>query len=106
VPAGADAAVISLKTRTAPIPLATDLSIQAARTLREAGAQQLYFKYCSTFDSTDSGNIGPVIDALLDVTDASSTVACPAYPVLARTVYAGTFVGYEPSPTRRCVIIR
>jgi uncharacterized protein YgbK (DUF1537 family) len=96
VPAGTDAAVISLKTRTAPIPVATELSIQAARRLQEAGAQQLYVKYCSTFDSTDSGNIGPVIDALLGVVDASFTVACPAYPALARTVYAGhLFVGHD-----------
>jgi uncharacterized protein YgbK (DUF1537 family) len=96
LPSGTDAAVISLKTRTAAVTVATETSVRAARTLQDAGARQLYFKYCSTFDSTDSGNIGPVIDALLDLVRADFTVACPAYPALARTMYAGhLFVGRQ-----------
>ena len=60
--------------------------------------EQIYFKYCSTFDSTDAGNIGPVIDELSARLHADFTIACPAYPALKRTVYAGhLFVGY-PAP--------
>jgi uncharacterized protein YgbK (DUF1537 family) len=84
----ADAVVVSLKTRTAPVADAVDASVQAANWLLANGATQLYFKYCSTFDSTDKGNIGPVIDALLDRLGQSFTIACPAYPALARTTYA------------------
>src|SRR4029453_266144 len=76
----ADAVVISLKTRTAPVADAVESSVAAADCLISEGATQLYFKYCSTFDSTDKGNIGPVIDALLDRLGESFTIACPAYP--------------------------
>lgn len=90
----ADAVVVSLKTRTAPAAVAVQQSAAAAEFLERAGAHQLYFKYCSTFDSTDAGNIGPVIDVLLDRTGAPFTVACPAYPRLRRTMYQGhLFVG-------------
>jgi 3-dehydrotetronate 4-kinase len=83
-----DAVVISLKTRTAPVAEAIEHSLAAANCLRSHRATQLYFKYCSTFDSTDKGNIGPVIDALLDRLGTSFTIACPAYPALIRTTYA------------------
>src|SRR4051812_42949291 len=85
----ADAVVVSLKTRTVPVPIATDTASSAARWLRAAGAPRIYFKYCSTFDSTDAGNIGPVIETLLDRLDAPFTIACPAYPGLGRSVYLG-----------------
>ena len=62
-----DAVVVSLKSRTAPVRIATAASVAAASFLRDAGAEQIYFKYCSTFDSTDEGNIGPVIEALMDL---------------------------------------
>jgi uncharacterized protein YgbK (DUF1537 family) len=83
-----DAVVISLKTRTAPVADAVQRSLAAADCLISQGVTQLYFKYCSTFDSTDKGNIGPVIDALLERLGESFTIACPAYPALSRTTYA------------------
>jgi uncharacterized protein YgbK (DUF1537 family) len=90
----ADAIVVSLKIRTAPAETACGQAAAAAAFLRQAGARQIYFKYCSTFDSTDAGNIGPVIDTLLDQSPAPFTVACPAYPQLGRTTYCGhLFVG-------------
>jgi 3-dehydrotetronate 4-kinase len=99
VPAGiapedADAVVVALKSRTAPAAEAVAQSVAALGWLRAHGAQQVMFKYCSTFDSTDAGNIGPVADALLDAMGASFTVACPAFPTNKRTVYLGhLFVG-------------
>jgi uncharacterized protein YgbK (DUF1537 family) len=62
--------------------------------LRAAGAEQFLFKYCSTFDSTDAGNIGPVADALLEFLGADLTIACPAFPANGRSIYLGhLFVG-------------
>ncbi|MGB3025477.1 3-oxo-tetronate kinase [Paradevosia shaoguanensis] len=91
---GADAVVISLKSRTIPAAEAVTQSLDAAKVLLAAGAAQLFFKYCSTFDSTDDGNIGPVIDALLDLLGEDRTLACPAFPTNKRTVYKGhLFVG-------------
>lgn len=96
IPAGADAVVVSSKIRTADAGLARSSAGQAVEALRAAGAEQIYFKYCSTFDSTDGGNIGPVIDELLARLGEAFTIACPAYPALARTVYAGhLFVGNQ-----------
>jgi uncharacterized protein YgbK (DUF1537 family) len=96
MPAGADAVVVSLKIRTADAAVARASAGQAAQALRSAGAEQIYFKYCSTFDSTDAGNIGPVIDELLARLQTGFSIACPAYPALARTVYAGhLFVGTQ-----------
>jgi uncharacterized protein YgbK (DUF1537 family) len=90
----ADAIVVSCKTRTAPVADAVTAARAAFSFLRQIGASQLYFKYCSTFDSTDTGNIGPVIEAGLDYLNADFTIACPAYPALQRTVYRGhLFVG-------------
>jgi uncharacterized protein YgbK (DUF1537 family) len=91
---GCEALVIALKSRTAPVKQAIDQSVCALRWLREAGARQLFFKYCSTFDSTPEGNIGPVAEALLDELREQLTIACPAFPANGRTVYRGyLFVG-------------
>lgn len=90
----ADAIVVALKSRTTPAPEAISESLSALGWLQEAGCQQFFFKYCSTFDSTAAGNIGPVADALLDELDASFTIACPAFPENARTIFKGhLFVG-------------
>jgi len=87
--ADVDAVVVALKSRTIPAPQAVQQSRDAAKALQALGAQRLFFKYCSTFDSTDAGNIGPVIDALLALTGGGVTIACPAFPRAGRTVYAG-----------------
>lgn len=90
----ADAVVVSLKSRTIPASEAVAMSVAAGKVLLAAGARQLFFKYCSTFDSTDEGNIGPVTDALLELTGEARTLACPAFPANKRTVYNGhLFVG-------------
>lgn len=86
---GADAVVVALKTRTLPGPEAVTQSIAAAAALRQAGATHFFFKYCSTFDSTDEGNIGNVVEALLSFTGSPFTLACPAFPANGRTVYQG-----------------
>ncbi len=90
----AEAIVVALKSRTIPAPEAVALSLEACRWLKAAGARQFYFKYCSTFDSTDKGNIGPVGDALVEELDAGLTTVCPAFPETGRTIYMGhLFVG-------------
>ncbi len=90
----ADAIVIALKSRSIAAPEAVAQSLQALDWLRAAGCRQFFFKYCSTFDSTDAGNIGPVAEALLDTLGADFTIACPAFPENARTVFKGhLFVG-------------
>ena len=90
----ADAIVIALKSRTTAAAEAVVQSRAALAWLRAAGARQAFFKYCSTFDSTDQGNIGPVAEALLADLDAPITIACPAFPTNGRTVYQGyLFVG-------------
>jgi uncharacterized protein YgbK (DUF1537 family) len=92
----ADAIVIALKSRSNAAPEAVRMSLTALEWLTRAGASQLYFKYCSTFDSTAAGNIGPVADALLEALRESFTVACPAFPTNRRTVYQGhLYVGEE-----------
>lgn len=85
----ADAVVVALKSRTAPVRQAIDESLAALNWLRSAGARQYFFKYCSTFDSTDEGNIGPIADALVAALDCGFALACPAFPTNARTVYQG-----------------
>ncbi|MBU3891647.1 four-carbon acid sugar kinase family protein [Serratia rubidaea] len=85
----AQAVVISLKSRSCPAEQAVEQSLQALDWLRRQGCQRFYFKYCSTFDSTARGNIGPVTDALLDALGESQTVISPALPVNGRTVYQG-----------------
>lgn len=92
-----DAVVVALKSRTIAASDAIVQTLASADVLREAGAHQLFFKYCSTFDSTDSGNIGPVCEALLDFLETPVTLACPAFPANGRTVYQGhLFVGEKP----------
>ena len=92
----ADAIVVALKSRTIPAADAISQSLAALQWLKQNGARQFYFKYCSTFDSTDNGNIGPVADALLDALGAKFTVFCPAFPENGRTIYMGhLFVGQE-----------
>jgi uncharacterized protein YgbK (DUF1537 family) len=94
---GFDAVVVALKTRTCPVAEAVDLSLGSAEALLALGARQIYFKYCSTFDSTEKGNIGPVAEALLDRLGGSIAIACPAFPTNRRTVYMGNlFVGEVP----------
>lgn len=93
-PDAAQAIVVALKTRTVPAPEAIEQSLAALSFLEAAGATQVLFKYCSTFDSTAAGNIGPVIDALLEALGEKCTIACPAMPANGRTVYQGhLFVG-------------
>ena len=90
----ADAVVVALKSRTVPPAKAVRDSRAALAWLTEGGARQIFFKYCSTFDSTPRGNIGPVADALLDDLGGDLTIACPAFPTNGRTVYKGhLFVG-------------
>ena len=90
----ADAVVVSMKSRTNPVAEAVAWSLQACDALLASGAKQILFKYCSTFDSTDEGNIGPVADALMKRLDARLTIACPAFPENGRSVYRGhLFVG-------------
>ena len=90
----ADAVVVALKSRSIPAVDAVAMSCDAAKALLAAGAEQLLFKYCSTFDSTDEGNIGPVAEALMALTGTDFTIACPSFPAARRTVYKGhLFVG-------------
>jgi uncharacterized protein YgbK (DUF1537 family) len=94
LPADIDAVVIALKSRTVPAATAVTESLAALRHLQAAGCRQFYFKYCSTFDSTDAGNIGPVIDALMTALKTDFTIACPAFPENKRTIFKGyLFVG-------------
>jgi uncharacterized protein YgbK (DUF1537 family) len=89
-----DAVVVSLKTRTIAPANAVEQSLKACAWLQAQGARQIYFKYCSTFDSTAQGNIGPVIDALMDALKTDFTIATPAFPDVGRTVFKGhLFVG-------------
>ena len=84
-----DAIVIALKSRTIPPNEAVEASLQAATWLEHHGVGQLFFKYCSTFDSTPEGNIGPVLDALSEATGSSTVLTTPSTPEHLRTVYAG-----------------
>lgn len=90
-----DAAVVALRTRTAPVGQAVAESVAAASWLLARGAATIYQKYCSTFDSTDEGTIGPVADALLDLLGPGAvSVGTPATPRAGRTQYQGhLFVG-------------
>ncbi|VTR17081.1 Uncharacterized protein conserved in bacteria [Serratia fonticola] len=88
-PVDSQAVVISLKSRSCPVDQAVEQSLQALAWLQRQGCRQFYFKYCSTFDSTAQGNIGPVTDALLDALGEQQTVISPALPVNGRTVYQG-----------------
>jgi uncharacterized protein YgbK (DUF1537 family) len=99
VPQGAadpevESGVVSLKSRSIPVSEAVDSSLAALDWLQAQGCRQFVFKYCSTFDSTPEGNIGPVAEALADALGVKGVVACPAFPAMGRTVYQGhLFVG-------------
>ncbi|WP_437419270.1 3-oxo-tetronate kinase [Stutzerimonas chloritidismutans] len=94
IPADVDAVVVALKSRTQPKDQAVQESLAALEWLRAAGCRQFFFKYCSTFDSTAEGNIGPVADALMDALGIDFALACPAFPENKRTIYQGhLFVG-------------
>ena len=85
----ADAVVVALKSRTVPAAAAVEQSLHACRWLRKQGAAQIYFKVCSTFDSTAAGNIGPVIEALMEELHCGFSIATPAFPENGRTVVHG-----------------
>ncbi|MFK0164331.1 3-oxo-tetronate kinase [Rhizobium sp. NPDC090279] len=88
--------VIALKCRTSPVDIAVEQARQALQWLREAGASRFFWKYCSTFDSTANGNIGPVADMLMAETGATQTIYCPAFPENGRSVFMGhLFVGEQ-----------
>jgi 3-dehydrotetronate 4-kinase len=92
--AAADAVVVALKSRTIAASEAVAQSLEALTWLQAQGAQQIYFKYCSTFDSTPKGNIGPVTEALMDALGCDFTIATPAFPDNQRSVFKGhLFVG-------------
>lgn len=87
--ASVEAGVISLKSRSAPVDDAVAQSLAALEWLTAQGCEQIVFKYCSTFDSTDDGNIGPVAEALARALDCRGVAVCPAFPTAGRTVYQG-----------------
>ena len=94
IPDDVDAVVVALKTRSIAAKDAVAQSLDALKVLQEAGCVRFFFKYCSTFDSTDAGNIGPVGDALLDALKAKQAIYCPAFPENGRTIFFGhLFVG-------------
>lgn len=89
-----EAGVISLKTRTCSPDEAVEGALRAAAWLMRQGCRQFFFKYCSTFDSTPAGNIGPVVDALMKMLGTDRALVCPAFPATGRTLYNGhLFVG-------------
>lgn len=92
---GVEAGIVALKSRSIPAGDAVRQSLAAFEWLRAQGCTQFLFKYCSTFDSTPEGNIGPVIDALIEATGTTAPViVCPAFPTTGRTIYQGhLFVG-------------
>jgi uncharacterized protein YgbK (DUF1537 family) len=94
IPDDVDAVVVALKTRSIPAKDAIEQSLDALEALQAARCVRFFFKYCSTFDSTDQGNIGPVGDALLDALGGKQAIYCPAFPENARTIFFGhLFVG-------------
>jgi uncharacterized protein YgbK (DUF1537 family) len=94
IPDDVDAVVVALKSRSIAAKDAIGQSLAALKTLQDAGCKRFFFKYCSTFDSTDQGNIGPVGDALLDALGAKQAIYCPAFPENGRTIFFGhLFVG-------------
>ncbi len=88
-PSDVEAGVVSLKSRSNPASEAVAQSLAALSWLRDQGCRQFVFKYCSTFDSTPDGNIGPVAEALADALGVKGVIACPAFPTMGRTVYRG-----------------
>jgi len=89
--------VIALKSRTTPVAEAVAETQDALAWLQQAGAQRFFWKYCSTFDSTSEGNIGPVAEALMDALGTDQTIYCPAFPENGRSIFMGNlFVGQQP----------
>ncbi|MCO4849259.1 MAG: four-carbon acid sugar kinase family protein [Yoonia sp.] len=89
--------VIALKSRTAPVAEAVAQTRAALAWLQHAGAQRFFWKYCSTFDCTDEGNIGPVAEALMADLGTDQTIYCPAFPENGRSIFMGNlFVGQQP----------
>lgn len=88
-PARCEAGVVALKSRTIPVAEAVRQSLEACDWLLAQGATQILFKYCSTFDSTKEGNIGPVAEALIDRLGADVAVVCPVFPATGRTLFNG-----------------
>ncbi len=88
-PTEIEAGVVSLKTRSIPAAEAIAQSLEALEWLRAQGCRQIVFKYCSTFDSTPDGNVGPVGEALATALGVHGVIACPAFPTLGRTVHQG-----------------
>ncbi len=89
--------IIALKCRTAPVEEAVSETQAALDWLRRAGAQRFFWKYCSTFDSTAQGNIGPVAEALMETLGTDQTIYCPAFPENGRAIFMGNlFVGEQP----------
>ena len=94
IPDDVDAVVVALKSRSIAAREAIEQSLAALKALKDAGCVRFFFKYCSTFDSTDAGNIGPVGDALIDVLGIQQAIYCPAFPENGRTIFFGhLFVG-------------
>lgn len=92
----ADIEIVALKCRTEPVDKAVKECSDAAHWLLAGGAQSLYWKYCSTFDSTAKGNIGPVAQALMEITGQTQALYCPAFPENGRSVFMGNlFVGEQ-----------
>jgi uncharacterized protein YgbK (DUF1537 family) len=93
-PSECEAGVVALKTRSIPAVQAVSQSLEAARWLLDQGCRQIIFKYCSTFDSTPDGNIGPVGEALCDLLGSDVAIVCPAFPATGRRLFMGhLFVG-------------
>lgn len=84
-----EAGVVSLKSRTIPVDEAISQSLDAAKWLLDQGCEQIFFKYCSTFDSTPEGNIGPVAEALAKYLKEDQVIFCPAFPATGRSIYQG-----------------
>lgn len=94
IPDDVDAVVVALKSRSIAAREAIDQSLAALKALQDAGCVRFFFKYCSTFDSTDAGNIGPVGDALMEALGTQQAIYCPAFPENGRTIFFGhLFVG-------------
>ena len=87
--ASVEAGVIALKSRSIPVAAAIEQSLEALEWLQDQGCKQFFFKYCSTFDSTDEGNIGPVAEALAAALSADQVIVCPAFPGTGRAVFQG-----------------
>ena len=84
-----EAGVVSLKSRTIKVEDAVNQSLKAVEWFLEQGCEQIFFKYCSTFDSTREGNIGPVAEALAEFLNEDQVIFCPAFPATGRSIYQG-----------------